>query len=192
MSFPFYKEVAKNMKKYSTNTVFTSLAIIFAIAIGFFAINKQVENLATGSLYATSISGSSSLNTTYRNSNYGFKLSMPTSWKNYSVKESEWVGTTSKSTGDVPTEKGPLISIRHPLWTEAVPRQDIPVMVFTTAQWKALQDDKFHIGAAPIGPMELDQNKNFVFALPARYNYAFLTGYDEVAKILAKKSLKAL
>ena len=63
-------------------------------------------------------------------------------------------------------------------------------MVFTLAQWNALQQGKFHIGAAPIGPTELGRNSNYVFALPARYNYAFLNGYQEVENILKGKPLK--
>jgi len=37
----------------------------------------------------------------------------------------------------------------------------------------SLQQEKFHIGAAPINPSELGRNTKYVFALPARYNYAF-------------------
>jgi len=184
--------VLKNMKKYSINTVLTSFAMIMAIAIGFFAIHKQIDTLASGSLYATSLSNPSRAVTIYTNRQYNFKISMPENWKNYSIKESEWIGTTINSEGEIPSEKGALIYIRHPLWTEASPRQDIPIMIFTLDQWKNLQANKYHIGAAPIGPMELDRNKDYVFALPARYNFAFLTGYDEVAQILARKPLKAL
>ncbi len=32
--------------------------------------------------------------------------------------------------------------------------QDIPVMVFTLSQWNDLLAEKFHIGAAPVGPSE--------------------------------------
>ena len=64
-------------------------------------------------------------------------------------------------------------------------------MVFTLAQWDSLQQDKFHIGAAPIGPSELGRNTRYVFALPARYNFAFPTGYEEVEKILEDNPLKA-
>ncbi|MDP1086626.1 hypothetical protein Q6245_30140, partial [Klebsiella pneumoniae] len=67
----------------------------------------------------------------------------------------------------------PMISIRHPDWTSQNPRQDIPIMIFTLAQWNMLQQDEFHIGAAPINPSELGRNTSYVFARPARYNYAF-------------------
>ena len=64
-------------------------------------------------------------------------------------------------------------------------------MVFTLDQWNSLQQGGFHIGAAPIGPSELGRNNNYVFALPARYNYAFPTGYKEVATILESSPLQA-
>ena len=61
-----------------------------------------------------------------------------------------------------------MISIRHPQWTAENPRQDIPIMIFTIEQWNSLQQEKFHIGAAPIGPTELNRNEKYVFAIPAR------------------------
>jgi hypothetical protein len=85
-----------------------------------------------------------------------------------------------------------MISIRHPEWTAENPRQDIPIMIFTTAQWNSLQQGKFHIGAAPIGPSELGRNAKYVFALPARYNYAFPTGYEEVESILKSDPLQPI
>ncbi len=78
---------------------------------------------------------------------------------------------------------------RHPEWTSEIPRQDIPIMIFTLSQWDALQRQEFHIGAAPIGPKELGRNSNYVFALPARYNFAFPKGYEEVEDILEDNPL---
>ena len=127
----------------------------------------------------------------YQNTQYNFNFTLPVSWTGYSIVTSEWVGNVSGPQGDTPTEKGPIISIRHPLWTAAVPRQDIPIMVFTIAQWNDLQADKFHIGAAPIGPSELGRNSKYIFALPARYNFAFPVGYEEVDTIIQSKPLSA-
>ena len=64
-------------------------------------------------------------------------------------------------------------------------------MVFTIAQWNALLKDKFIVSAAPIGPGELGRNHTYVFALPARFDYAFPTGYEEVEEILRGKPLRA-
>jgi hypothetical protein len=53
-----------------------------------------------------------------------------------------------------------------------------------------LQREEFHIGAAPIGPKELGRNSRYVFALPARYNFSFPTGFEEVEKILEGSPLQ--
>lgn len=128
-------------------------------------------------------------NTEYRNSQYGFTFKLPESWQGYSIEASQWEGFPPGGSKSI--ANGPLFSIRHPEWTEAAPRQDIPIMVFTLAQWQDLQDGKFHIGAAPIGPSELGRNRKYVFALPARYNYAFPPGYEEVEVILQGNPLMA-
>lgn len=128
----------------------------------------------------------------YRNAQYGFTFSLPETWKGFSIITDKWEGydlTKQYPQGQVITEQGPMISIRHPQWTAQVPRQDIPIMVFTIDQWGALNKDEFHIGAAPINPSELGRNDKYVFALPARYNYAYPEGYQEVDEILSKGSL---
>lgn len=62
-------------------------------------------------------------------------------------------------------------------------------MIFTMDQWNLIQQEKLAVGAAPIGPSELGRNATYVFALPARYNYAFLQGFEEVAQILTTNPL---
>jgi hypothetical protein len=129
----------------------------------------------------------------YKNAQYGSTFALPASWNGYKVLNEKWEGLSLEEDhqGEVP-ETGPIVIIRHPEWTSAKPRQDIPVMVFTTDQWNSLQQEKFHIGAAPIDPSELGRNASYVFALPARYNFAFLTGYEEVEDILKSNSLKPI
>ena len=121
----------------------------------------------------------------YVNNQYGFSFKLPSSWKGYSIVTGKWEGVAigGKNDGKI-VETGPILSIRHPLWTSQEPRQDIPIMIFTLEQWKSLQQGEFHIGAAPINPSELGRNSTYVFALPARYNYAFPKGYEEVEDIL--------
>jgi hypothetical protein len=126
----------------------------------------------------------------YRNAEFGFTFTLPTSWDGYSIVPQTWEGINAGLSGDQVIDKGPIVVIRHPAWSSASPRQDIPIMVFTLAQWESLSQDKFHIGAAPIGPSELGRNARFVFALPARYNYAFPTGFEEVDSILAGQPLQ--
>lgn len=126
----------------------------------------------------------------YRNTQYGFVFSLPLSWEGYSIVISSWEG----SPVDGPVNqviKGPEIIIRHPLWTSKNPRQDIPIMVFTFDEWNLISQEKLSIGAAPIGPSELGRNTNYIFALPARYNFAFPTGFEEVEKIIESKPLRA-
>jgi len=126
----------------------------------------------------------------YTNIQYGFIFLLPISWTGYSIIITEWEGNSAGS--DIVIEKGPIISIRNPKWTQENPYQDIPIMVFTTIQWDSLQQEKFHIGAAPIGPSELGHNSKYVFALPARYNYSYPAGVEEVEKILEGNPLKPL
>jgi hypothetical protein len=128
----------------------------------------------------------------YRDNQYGFAFTIPLSWKGYSIIESKWTGYASGASGDVPAETGPIVSIRHPLWTKEKPRQDIPIMVFTISQWNRLLRDQIHVGAAPINPSRLGFNENYVFALPARYNYAFPEGFEEVEQILQTHPLRAI
>ena len=128
----------------------------------------------------------------YKNTQYGFNFTLPESWKGYSIVSSHWEGIALKGqqSGQTVGETGPIISIRDPKWTSQTPRQDIPIMVFTLDQWNSLQQDVFHIGAAPIGPSELGRNNSYVLALPARYNYAFPAGYKDVESILESKPLQ--
>ena len=126
----------------------------------------------------------------YNNTEYGFIFTLPSSWKGYSIVTENWEGNLIDSKNEQ-TIKGPKISIRHPLWTAIVPRQDIPIMVFTLAQWDLITKEKLSVGAAPIQPSELGHNARYVFALPARYNYAFPTGFEEVDTIMQGKPLQA-
>jgi len=127
----------------------------------------------------------------YQNIEYGFRFQLPDSWRNFTAVDNQWKGTALEGpqAGEV-IETGPLISIRHPLWTEETPRQDIPIMVFTISQWNAIQLEQLSLGAAPIGPSELGRNNKYVFALPARYNYAFPLGFEEVEQILKDNPLQ--
>ncbi len=122
----------------------------------------------------------------YENTDYGFRFPLPDSWKGYTVVTDKWEGlSTGDPQGEKIVETGPKVSIRHPEWTAENPRQDIPILVFTLEQWNAMhQENGFHIGAAPIEPSELGRNAKYVFALPARYNFAFPTGYEEVEALL--------
>ena len=126
----------------------------------------------------------------YRNAQYGFCFSLPASWRGYSIVADRWTGEPLNPRAGKATQYGPRISIRHPLWTKADPRQDIPIMVFTTRQWRLIENEDLSVGAAPFPPSELGRNSKYVFALPARYNFAFPTGFEEVQEILGSHPLR--
>jgi hypothetical protein len=168
------------------------IVVAVAVVLGAFYLLKDkkpvevVEENNTPTQTATS--------TEYKNSLYGFKVALPKSWEGFEVIGDIWEGYSLTDGGQSQkiTETGPYFYIRHPKWTEDEPRQDIPVMVFTFAQWSDLENDIFHIGAAPFGPTELTRNKTYIFALPARYNYAFPTGFEEVQDLIDAGAVKAL
>ena len=129
---------------------------------------------------------------TYTNTQFGFTVKLPDSWKGYTVVEAHWTGHAMRSDGtpNPDTVTGPQINIRHPLWTDSQPRQDIPIMVFTHAQWRLVTRVELVVSAAPIGPQELARNRRYVFALPPRYDFAELPGAAEVRDILAHDTVR--
>jgi hypothetical protein len=164
--------------------IWISLGFLLAVIVILGVLYTHKPAVAPGLLTDTATT-TTQASITYSNTEYGFSMSLPQSWQGYTIASSTWQGLSIGGTaGEKVVTSGPTVLIRHPLWTAANPRQDIPVMVFTIPQWNELQAEKYHIGAAPIGPTELGSNSLYVFALPARYNYAFQTGYEEVDRIV--------
>jgi len=64
-------------------------------------------------------------------------------------------------------------------------------MVLTIEEFNKSLSEQWSFGTAPIGPSELARNATYVFALPARYNYAFPAGFEEVDKIIESKAITA-
>ena len=116
----------------------------------------------------------------YKNEKYQFSFDLPASWKGYTI-------ITEKENGGPYTR----IIIRHPKWTEEVPYEDIPIMIFTLSLWKKVESEELIVSAAPFPPGELGRNKKYVFALPPRYNYDFSMEYEEVEAIIRSHSLQA-
>ncbi len=123
---------------------------------------------------------SSPLSVQYRNATYHLQVNLPADWKGFSVLTLQWQATDVAS-GNV-AATGPKIVLRHPLWTAAKPYEDFPIMVFTTAQWAKVGSANavWSLGAAPIPPSALASTSAYVFALPARYNYDFALGFQEL------------
>jgi hypothetical protein len=129
----------------------------------------------------------------YRNAQFGFTFSLPRGWEGYRIVMRSWTGGDPDGRVMVErgVERGPEILIRHPKWTSADPREDIPIMVFTRAQWELVKKEKIVVSAAPFGPSELGSNGRYVFALPPRFDYDELTGFEEVDAIVRSHPLHA-
>jgi hypothetical protein len=127
----------------------------------------------------------------YKNEQYGFVFSLPESWKGYAILTRHWDWTPSGHPSGVKDEHGPILIIRHPHWTKAEPREDIPIMVFTRSQWRRVENGELIVSAAPFSPGELGRNAKWVFALPPRFDYDLLTGVEEVDQIIENKPLHA-
>ncbi len=65
------------------------------------------------------------------------------------------------------------------------------IILCTLTEWDRVQREALTVGPAPIPPSELGRNSTYLFAQPARYNYAFPTGYEEVEEILQGHPLHA-
>lgn len=133
----------------------------------------------------------------YTNTDYGFTFSLPNSWQGYTIVESAWQGnalgstTTLSNTAASIAPTGPKIIIRNPKWTATAPYEDIPILVFTIAEWNAYTADDFSISAAPIKATELARNNTYVFALPPRWDFDYSLGYEEAESIIAGNPLSA-
>jgi hypothetical protein len=64
-------------------------------------------------------------------------------------------------------------------------------MIFTHRQWKSVQEDKFVLSAASIGPGELDRNAKYAFAEPPRMINPDSEGAEEIENIMKLKPLHA-
>ncbi|MGB6192888.1 MAG: hypothetical protein WBF42_10500 [Terracidiphilus sp.] len=116
----------------------------------------------------------------YTNRIFGFRFYLPASWKGFKIIEKTWDGE-NRTNGSA--EQGPLILIRHPRY-ETGPREDIPIMVFTRAQWRRIEDESLSVSAAPFPPGEMGRNGRYVFAAPPRYYDDELEGVEEVIHII--------
>jgi hypothetical protein len=125
----------------------------------------------------------------YNNTDYGFNFTLLESWKGYSIVKTNWQGSPLAATSTEQT--GTKLLIRNPKWTEALPYQDIPVLVFTVAQWNLYAAENFTVSAAPIPATELGRNNMYVFALPPRWNFDYSEGFVEAEKIVNSNPLKA-
>jgi hypothetical protein len=158
------------------------LCIILAVIIATVYLFRSKPTPAPATSQTTSTASST---IQYTNTQYCFIFTLPIDWQGYTVLSQAWTGNIIHINTSTPqTEHGPEILIRNPHWTAASTWQDIPILVFTTAQWAEVSQENLAIGAAPIPPSKLGDNSTYVFALPARYNYAYPQGWQEVQTIM--------
>ncbi len=119
----------------------------------------------------------------YENTTYGFDFILPETWEGYTVLTEEWEARDITGEDGV-VATGPELLIRSPKWTEENPTQDIPIMIFTPDVWEQVLNEQLAVSAAPVPPSELGRNSKYVFALPPRYNFAYLPGWEDVQNIL--------
>ena len=164
-----------------------TLVLIIITILGFvtFLIYSKSKNLPSTNEPTPTLNTS----LTYNNADFGFTFSLPENWKGYSIVNNTWEGSSLKATGTKQT--GPKLLIRNPKWTQALPYQDIPVMVFTIEQWNSYIAEDFSVSAAPILASELGRNNVYVFALPARWDFDYSEGYQEAQNIIKSNPLDA-
>jgi hypothetical protein len=123
----------------------------------------------------------------YHNARYGLTFFLPADWQGYSVLAQQWHGQAYSIEADklVIVGNGPQIVLRHPLWKASEPYQDIPILVFTRAQWEAFLQGELWPTLYAGGSMdELWHNRKYVFAIYSRYNAGESKGRKEVADIV--------
>jgi hypothetical protein len=125
----------------------------------------------------------------YRDTKYGFTFSLPQGWKGYTIVTERWEASDAQN-GSV--ESGPVVCIRHPDWTKENPRQDIPIMVFTLAQWDSAEKGNLYVGGVAITPGELGRNRKYAFAVSRRVEDSEVAGAKEVNEILQHSPLRPL
>jgi hypothetical protein len=121
----------------------------------------------------------SALSLCYDNKEFGLVVFLPAAWQGYSVLIQQW---------DSETGHGPMITLRHPQWKASAPYQDIPILVFTRAQWDFLHQGKLWPSLYAGGVMNvLWHNQTSVFGISSRYNATDdVKGWNEVVEIVER------
>jgi len=125
----------------------------------------------------------------YKNTEFGFELAFPLTWKGYSVEIQTWQGwkIDGSGTGKVGDYSGPLVFIKNPQTTASQRWQDIPIMVFTPEVWAMVSGNNptVAVSAAPIGPAKIGENAKYIFATPPRwYGFTDAIGFEEAVNIV--------
>jgi len=124
----------------------------------------------------------------YKNTDYGFNFSLPDNWQGYSIIKNTWTGNILTNTAP---QSGQKIIIRNPKWTEASHYEDLPILIFTIAQWNSYLKEDFSVGAAPIQATEMARNNAYVFALPPRWDFDYGIDFKEAQDIMRGNPIQA-
>src|SRR5690242_122149 len=73
----------------------------------------------------------------YEDARYGLTFFLPATWRGYSAPVEQVQDEKYSAAEDKQIVVGhtPMIVLRHPQWQTSAPYQDIPILVFTRAQW---------------------------------------------------------
>lgn len=158
-----------------------SIVALLLISIGVYLfLSNRTNDVVINNPTTTSI--------VYRNTEFGFNFSLPNDWQGYSIIKDVWNGTILSGTS---SQSGAKITIRNPKWTSSVHYEDLPILVFTIAQWDEYIKEKFSISAAPIQASELARNNKYVFALPPRWDFDYSQDFKQAQEIFFNKPIKA-
>ena len=175
--------------EYNKVTWYSKLAavivFILVLILGFYIGTKYEEVKFQNNSVETFINIPKGESVVYKNTDYGFTLNLPESWKGYTVLTSLVVPTDGRS-----ITLGYKITLRNPIWTAENPTMDIPIQIFPIDEWNKWVANNFegYPTAAPIGPSERGRNSKYVFATAPRYNFSYLPGFEDVEDII--KNLK--
>jgi hypothetical protein len=142
--------------------------------------------LATGCTIANIPARQSDTPVIYHNDQYGLTFSLPAEWRGYSVLPEKWqsVKYNPDLDKDVVGGHGPIIILRHPMWTVDQVRQDIPILVFTRDQWATDMQDGIFAGGVEY---EISHNARYVFAIHSRFNWDdSVTGWQDAGEIVGR------
>jgi hypothetical protein len=126
----------------------------------------------------------------YQDTRYGLTFFLPPTWRgcSASVQQLEDARYSPAEDKEIVVGHTPMIVLRNPQWQTSAPYQDIPILVFTRAQWNALHHGELWPSLFAGGMMdELWHNQQYVFAMSSRYNAADeVIGWKEVTEVVGK------
>lgn len=164
--------------------VFSTLFVCAAVAPALAVAQNETSQSSPPSPIPTPI--------VYRNTEYGFCFWLPQDWKGYRIVVDKWAGAVPGIEDPAKMVHGPEILIRNSAWRADDPWQDIPIMVFTRAQWRAKEKNGLILSAAGTDWGPWGSNARYVFKQPDRWiGYAEPKGWREVESLMMTHPFQA-